>query len=1107
MMNRMSARLLTALVLSGALLAGCAVVELPSGGTDAAGGVVDLEHWDPRSDGMLRLQGEWEVHRGALLSSNDLRSVQPGREDLVTVPVDWLPFVAPTADAPYNGVATYRMRARSLQFDGALGLALHEVGTSYRLFVDNELLLENGVVASTRGEQVPRMNSNYASFIPPGPDFDIVLQVANFHGPVGGVHQSPVLGAWEQVNDLRRTMSMLEFFLLGCIFIMCVYHVAMYFFARRDLSPLYFSLFCLFIGLRTGLTGERILHEALAWMGYGALVRMEYVVTALAVIAFVLFFKTLYPQEWTAPVLVPAVAASGAMVLFVLVTPLPWGTYAYLGYGVLLIATVVSMLASVAMAIVRGRDRAVIFLFGLLFLLAGTVNDLLYYADILETGYLFTAAAVVFILFQSLLLSGRYADALNRVEDYSTRMVMVNEVKDDFLMRTSQQLKSPLHGMVGIAESIMDGAAGELNEQQKSNLAMIIGSGKRLTNTVNDMLDYSRLLNDELLLETRPVDVREICDVTLFLVRPLIKDKDIRIHNEIPEGFPYVQADEERLQQVLYNVLGNAVKYTVQGSVIVTGRVHDNTAHVTVEDTGIGIPDEMLGTIFEWPARPNGADGAFEQTGMGLPISKRLMQLQGGTVEIDSVVEKGSTVTITIPVSRDQARPTSEESTFVQIVRQAGEEEPVEELEPVAPTNGENGDLGRAGDLRVLVVDDEHINRQVVRNYLTAQHYTVDEARNGVSALEAVSQQRYDAVLLDVMMPRMSGYEVCRELRKSYAAHELPIIMLTSKDTLTDLVQSLSLGANDYISKPFNRTELLARTKTHIQLSKMNLAYSRFVPREFLSLLGKESIVEVALGDQVQKELTILFSDIRAFASLSERLSPKENFDLLNSYLETISPVIRNHQGFIDKYIGDSVMALFPSEPEDALTAALEMKDALNRFNRVRLQNDEDPITIGIGLHTGAMMIGTIGEEMRMEGTVISDAVNLASRLEGLTKLYGGTIIASAAIIMSLPDPSKYTFRFLGLVQVKGKEEVVSIYEVLQDAEEDQVKLNTKDEFERSLASYFKREFRDAARGFYSIMKQNPADYAARLYFRRSQALLAKGCPDTWDGVERVLVK
>ncbi len=1106
-MKPISACLLTAVALAAALLGSCAVVELPSNGIEAKGGVVDLRDWNPVSDGTLRLGGEWEVYRDALFSPQELRSIEPAKKDLVTVPVDWIPVVTPASNAPHNGVVTYRVRVRSRKVDGSLGLALHEIGTSYRLFVGNELLAENGIVAPTREEQVAGMAGNYVYFTPPGQDFDIVLQVASYHGPIGGILRSPVLGTWNQVHDLRRTASMLEFFLLGCIFVMCVYHLAMYFFARREASPLYFSLFCLFIGLRTALTGERILHEVLAWVGYGTLVRLEYAVTALAVIAFVLFFKTLYPQEWTAPVLVPGLIASGVMVPFVAIAPLHWGTYGYLGYGTLVIATIVSMLASLARAIARGRDRSVIFLFGLLFLFAGTVNDLLYFAGILETGYLFTAAVVVFILFQSLLLSGRYADALNRVEDYSTRMVMVNEVKDDFLMRTSQQLKSPLHGMVGIAESIMDGAAGELNEQQKSNLAMIIASGKRLTNTVGDMLDYSRLLNDELLLDTRPVDVREICDVTVFLVRPLIKDKDIRIRNEIPEGFPYVQADEERLQQVLYNVISNAVKYTVQGSVTLTGSVHESAAHIAVEDTGIGIPDEMLNTLFEWPAKPNGADGVFEETGMGLPISKRLMELQGGTVEVESEVEKGSTVTVTIPVSKDQARPTSEESTFVQTVRRVGEEEPIEELEPVALMDGENGNRGRAGDMRVLVVDDEHINRQVVRNYLTAQHYTVDEARNGVSALEAVSRQRYDAVLLDVMMPRMSGYEVCRELRKTYAAHELPIIMLASKDTLTDLVQSLSLGANDYISKPFSRTELLARTKTHIQLSKMNLAYSRFVPREFLTLLGKESIVEVALGDQVQKELTILFSDIRAFASLSERLSPKENFDLLNSYLETISPVIRNHHGFIDKYIGDSVMALFPSEPEDALKAALEMKNALNRFNRIRLQNDEDPITIGIGLHTGAMMIGTIGEEMRMEGTVISDAVNLASRLEGLTKLYGGTIIASAAIIMNLPDPSKYTFRFLGLVQVKGKEEVVSIYEVLPDAEEDQVKLNTKDEFERSLASYFKREFREAARGFYAIMKQNPADYAARLYFRRSQALIAQGAPDRWDGVERVLVK
>ncbi|RHX84257.1 adenylate/guanylate cyclase domain-containing protein [Leptospira stimsonii] len=213
-------------------------------------------------------------------------------------------------------------------------------------------------------------------------------------------------------------------------------------------------------------------------------------------------------------------------------------------------------------------------------------------------------------------------------------------------------------------------------------------------------------------------------------------------------------------------------------------------------------------------------------------------------------------------------------------------------------------------------------------------------------------------------------------------------------------------------------------------LTRTNQSYSRFVPLEFLKFLGKKNITEIELGDQTQKEMTILFSDIRSFTQLSEKMTPKDNFDFLNSYMGRMGPIIRKHGGFVDKYLGDGIMALFPDSPDDAVEAAKEMKSTLEEHNQSRLERNYDPIRIGIGIHTGVLMLGTIGEEARMDGTVISDAVNLASRIEGLTKEYGADILLSDESYQKIRNRRKYTFQELGKVSVKGKENLIGVYEV-----------------------------------------------------------------------------
>jgi two-component system sensor histidine kinase ChiS len=247
-----------------------------------------------------------------------------------------------------------------------------------------------------------------------------------------------------------------------------------------------------------------------------------------------------------------------------------------------------------------------------------------------------------------------------------------------------------------------------------------------------------------------------------------------------------------------------------------------------------------------------------------------------------------------------------------------------------------------------------------------------------------------------------------------------------------------------------------------------------------------------------------MFADIRSFTSLSESMSPQQNFDFINSYLSRVGPVIRQYNGFIDKYIGDGIMALFPNRAEDAVQAAIEMQHQVKIYNLHRQNSGYQPISLGIGLHTGTLMLGTIGEAERMESTVISDAVNLASRVEGLTKLYGVGIVASVQTLCRLDDPQHYKCRFLDRVQVKGKKTPVGVFEIY-DGDSDtmiELKAQTQTYFEQGIFLYYQQQFAQARRMFRRVLQVNKSDQAASFYAERCGILMKNALIMSLEGIE-----
>lgn len=287
---------------------------------------------------------------------------------------------------------------------------------------------------------------------------------------------------------------------------------------------------------------------------------------------------------------------------------------------------------------------------------------------------------------------------------------------------------------------------------------------------------------------------------------------------------------------------------------------------------------------------------------------------------------------------------------------------------------------------------------------------------------------------------------------------------------------------------------------------RMADSFARFVPVQFLRFLGRQGIVDVQLGDQIQRVMSILFSDIRSFTTISEKMTPKENFDFINRYLEIVAPAVLENGGFIDKFIGDAIMALFPGEADQAVAAAVGLQKGVAKFNAGWTALGRQPIAIGAGIHTGSLMLGTIGYRDRMESTVISDSVNLASRMEGLTKMYGAGVVISGSTLAAMKDPGAFQMRQIDRVKVKGKKDPVDVIEIIdgESPEIKDLKAATAPQFNAAFAAYRVGDLRDARTGFEAILARNSTDEAARLLRDRCAEYLRVGKGAEWAGVEKL---
>ncbi|MFT4059737.1 MAG: response regulator [Legionella sp.] len=417
--------------------------------------------------------------------------------------------------------------------------------------------------------------------------------------------------------------------------------------------------------------------------------------------------------------------------------------------------------------------------------------------------------------------------------------------------------------------------------------------------------------------------------------------------------------------------------------------------------------------------------------------------------------------------------------------------------------------------LVVLIVDDSATIRLLTSDALIKSGFMVVEAENGARALTLLATVKPDVILLDVEMPGLDGFEVCAQIRKLPDHRYTPIMMITGVDDYESINKAFTVGATDFATKPIKstligyRVRYMVRTSAYFQelqlaerkvralneelinklleIQQNAAAVARFVPQDFLKVLNRKNIADIKLGDCVEKIMTVLFLDIKSFTSLAEELSSVEIFNLVNCIMTYLNPSIVKNSGFIDKYIGDAIMALF-EDADLALSAALGMLAAMDDFNKQREKNGLSEVHVGIGINTGSMIVGTVGFESRMDCSVISDAVNIASRVESLTRNFGIELLISGQTYQELQHANKYHLRSLGVTLVKGKSLPINIYEVFDHNSPDEIqfKKDSIADFAEAINYYEEKRYAEAADLFQEVIRKNPDDSVTAYFLKKS---------------------
>jgi two-component system sensor histidine kinase ChiS len=839
---------------------------------EVVSGRLDLSEWDFDKNGYVSLNGQWEFYKNGMTDQDELHWIH--------VPGGWSKLMDPLGDA------TYRLLLNIGDATPVYGLKTSSILLSSRIMVNGEIV---GASGNPDGEgKFKAVNKPYVSFLKLQPGWnEIIIQVTNYEfKALSGIVESIYFGNAEQISKLHDKAVVHDWIAFTAFLIMGLYFVGLYTQRREDVSLIAFGMICILTAWYTATRGERIVYDLFESVPFWLYIRIQFISALGGGVGFLLYVYAAFRpfcSKWFVRI---GLVVGMILILLTLGFTVQLSTD-FFRKCITLYATI-PLLYAVYVFVLAAFHKVT----GSLYLVGAAIalnahaliqNLNVYFAVPIYTVIPFEP--FILILMLALFMSLRFSNAFRQIEELSIRLIKADKLKDDFLVRTSHEFNSPLHGIMSISQSTIDDNAYPQSEEHKENLQLIHSIANRLSQLVYDIMDFSKLKQGELIVHPIPVDVHSTVALQMRIYSFLCVDRNIQLENCIPVNMPYAMADESRFSQIISNLIDNAVKHTENGRIIVSAEVRQEMVEISVQDTGEGIDEKEIPYLFE-------AFKSFDSTmerrgfGLGLSIVKQLVELHRGTISVSSVKGMGSTFTFSVPVAGHGLILEVKKPDLTVEVRNPKYTFPTPHV------------LNQSGKHSVLIVDDEILNLKVLIDTLEPIGYNIIAVKSGYEAMEQVNKGiKIDLVILDLMMPGLSGYEVCKHIRKEYSMLELPILMVTAAIQQQDKILAFEAGANDFLTKPFDIAELKARIGSLIamkeSLSKavdLEVAFlqSQIKPHFLYNVLN--SIVASSYSDvESSRKLTIELADyLRGsfrFSNIEHRITFEEEFSLIRTYV------------------------------------------------------------------------------------------------------------------------------------------------------------------------------------------------------------------------------
>lgn len=787
----------------------------------------------------------------------------------------------------YYGTYYLKIKLRdSFLNDELMSIRMPSSFTASSLYVNGTLVGKSGVVSNLpsthKGEGTPYI----ATFPVTSNELDIIIHISNFDNIHKAQLGSPIiLGSVEKVYAKQNLEEMLVIAMVVILALHSMYSFLIFIFISRNLIFLIFGLGFLFPALDELFTYSANYLDFLD-LSYNHNYQLKLFIYLGAAFFFVLLLKSLLPTDRTYRRFKVFYFLYLVATISILILPINYIIqFEYLLY-ILYFSSFIGVMPLAMNEFFKTKKEAFFIAVVIIGTSSGIIWGLIKSVINLTIPFYPFDYLVAFLSFATFWFS-RFYNQSHQVNQLVKELELADKQKDEYLALTSHELRNPLHGIMNITQTILDDQNEVIPSKSRENLELLLQVSNRMNFIINDLQDFTRLKEKRIILKKEAINLTTVIQAVVDMLKFMTDGKKIAFTIKIPEESSIVLADKNRIVQVLFNLLHNAIKFTKEGEIIIwTYKQKDHVA-VAIKDTGIGIDIDLQSKIFSSYEQLD-AEKSFQQgMGLGLSICKNLVELHGGVLSVESVPTHGSTFTFTLPVGNIR----SENSKITS-------DQKVIKIKNDTTVSGELINSKSLSDCspRILIVDDDPINLKILQELL-ANDYIVHTVDTPKKVFPLLHHYDWDLIITDIMLSEMSGYELTQKIREKFTLSELPILLLTARQSSQDIYTGFLSGANDYIAKPVVALELKSRVKVLTLLKstvkeqlqmESQLLHAQIQPHflfNTLNVIASLSTLDIKRMSKLLDEFAnYLRKSFNAF-STAELIEFKEELSLVESYL------------------------------------------------------------------------------------------------------------------------------------------------------------------------------------------------------------------------------